>query len=141
MGAQLTAPEPQAAPLQFPHGSHTRTCPVIGSRAVLAQGCPVIQIPCYEKAEASRASWGQICHVALDSSCRLTLPKPTMQSETLEEPPAAANPSVSQSLTSSAQLSVPHRFGCAACRVEVTCPHHTPSITQHCYRAPTGLKT
>lgn len=64
------------------------------------------------------------------------LPKPTMQSETLEEPTATANPSVSQSLTNSAQVSgfpVPHRFGYAACRVEVTYPYHTSSITQHHY--------
>lgn len=31
-----------------------------------------MQIPCYEKAEVSRGSWGQICHVVLESSCVLS---------------------------------------------------------------------
>lgn len=134
---QPTAPEPQAAPLPFPCGSCTGICPVIGSRAVLAQGCPVIQIPCYEKAEASRASWGQICHVALDSSCRLSSAQ-NLQCKVrhsrrplLLQIPACSSPS--PVLHRSLGLPVPHRFGYAACRVEVTYPHHTPPITQHHY--------
>lgn len=58
------------------------------------------------------------------------LPKPTMQSETLEEPTATANPVCP---SPSPVLPVPHRFGYAACRVEVIYPYHTPSITQHHY--------
>lgn len=101
IGGQSTAPEPQAAPLQFLHGSHTRICPVIGSRAVLAQGCPVIQIPCYEKAEASRASWGQTCHVALDSSCRLSSAQTYNAKWDTRGTHCYCKSSVSQSLTSS----------------------------------------
>lgn len=36
-------------------------------------GCKVIPVLCWEKTEASRSCWGQICHVALESSSTFNL--------------------------------------------------------------------
>lgn len=122
----LTAPEPQAAPLPFPDWD----VPVIGSRAVLAQGCPVIQIPCYEKAEANLSSWGQICHVALDSSCRLSSAQSYNAKWDTQGTPCCCKsqcvPVLHRSLGS--QLHTDLRMQLAGLRL-----HHTPCITQHCY--------